>query len=362
MTFSPSPGRILAVDDVEFNLDLLAAVFEEGEPHVELVRATNGQRALELLAETPGVDVVLLDLEMPGMSGYEVLEAVRAAPDESLRRIPILVLTANADEKTRALLLGANDFISKPFDAEELRLRCVNYLEIRQHHELLRTMRSALEEEVARRTADLAEALRRASHNAYEISFRLARASEYRDSDTGAHLVRMSRCSARLAELAGFPAAEVELILHSAPLHDVGKIGIDDAIMRKPGKLTPEEFTAMKRHTLLGASILADPGECTLVEAGRIIAEQHHEKWDGSGYPYGLVGEQIHRSARVVAICDVFDALISARVYKPALPVEQAVEILREGRGKHFDPALLDVFLGALDDFVEISRQHVDEG
>ena len=170
----------------------------------------------------------------------------------------------------------------------------------------------------------------------------------------------MSRCSARLAELAGFAAAEVELILHSAPLHDVGKIGIADAIMHKPGKLTPEEFAAMKQHTLIGGSILADPGACVLVETGRIIAEQHHEKWDGSGYPRGLAGEQIHRYARVVAICDVFDALLSARVYKPALPVEEAVAIIREGRGKHFDPTLVDVFLGAVDDFVEISRAHTD--
>ncbi|MEI8254924.1 MAG: HD domain-containing phosphohydrolase [Deltaproteobacteria bacterium] len=353
-----SASRILAVDDVAFNLEIVATVFDDVVPGVEVIAETDGQRALDYLRENPGTDVVLLDLVMPGISGYEVLAAIRA--DERLRRIPVIVITANAEEKKRALALGASDFVTKPFDIEELRLRCLNHIENKKQHDMLRGMQDMLEAEVARRTADLSAALRLAKRNEFEISIRLGRASEYRDSETGAHIVRMSRCSAHLAEIIGLPADAVELILHAAPLHDVGKIGIADAIVRKPDKLTPEEFAAMQQHALIGGAILAEGGSCPVVETGRIIAEQHHEKWDGTGYPRGLSGEQIHLYARLVAICDVFDALISERVYKPALPVEQAVRIMSEERGRHFDPVLLDAFLGAIDEFVAISRELSD--
>ena len=350
--------RILAVDDVPFNLEIIGTVFEDEVPAVEMVTATDGRGALDLMRRDP-VDVVLLDLQMPGLSGYDVLREMRRDP--ALMRTPVLVITASAEEKKRALGLGANDFVTKPFDLEELRLRCLNYLELKRYHDLERSMRASLEIEVARRTAELAQALGRAKQNEYEISLRLGRASEYRDSETGHHIVRMSRCSARLAELAGLSAEDVELILYAAPLHDVGKIAIPDAVLRKPGKLTPEEFATMQQHTLLGGAILDGGDPCAVVEAGRIIAEQHHEKWDGSGYPRGLVGEDIHVWSRVVAICDVFDALTSKRVYKPAFSVEEAVAIMRQGRGAHFDPFLLDVFLDHVEEFMAIKRALPDE-
>lgn len=348
-----TPRRILAVDDIAFNLDIVAFAFDGVEPPVEVITETDGRRALDLLRQT-GADVVLLDLEMPLISGYDVLSAIRA--DEELRRTPVLVLTASVAEKKKALAMGANDFVAKPFDVEELRLRCLNLVEIKKHHDLMRDLQSIMEHEISLRTSDLASALRLAKHNEYEISLRLGRASEYRDSDSGAHLVRVSRASARLAGLAGFSDADAELILHAAPLHDVGKIGIADAILQKPGALTPDEFNAMKQHTLIGGAILADGHDCAVVEIGRVIAEQHHEKWDGSGYPRGLAGEGIDVFARIVAICDVFDALTSARVYKAALPPDEVLAILHAARGKHFDPTLLDLFVGEFDTFVRERR------
>lgn len=344
--------RILAVDDIPFNLEIVASAFEEVRPPVETLTAGDGRRALDLLRDGPPVDVVLLDLEMPGLSGYDVLREMRA--DVRLAYTPVVVVTSNGEEKKKALGLGATDFVTKPFDVEELRLRCLNYLDIKKYHDLLTDSRALLEAEVARRTTELADALRLAKQNEYEIALRLGRAAEHRDAETGHHIVRMSRMSARLAELAGLSPAEVELVLYASPLHDVGKIGIADAILLKAGRLTAEEFAVMKQHTLIGGAILAEGARCPVVEAGRIIAEQHHEKWDGSGYPCGLVGESIHVFGRIVAIADVFDALTSKRVYKPAMALDEALRIMTEGRGKHFDPQLLDLFVASVDDFMAI--------
>lgn len=350
--------KILAVDDQEFNLDLIELAFKES-PDVEIMWATNGQEALHVLEKDPDYHVILLDLAMPVMNGFETLQQIRAHPIWS--QIPTIVVTANSEEKHRALQDGASDFLSKPIDVEELKLRTFNYAKIKEYQDNLADINHLLEEKVQKRTAELQDALLLAKKTEYEISARLGKASEYRDLETGMHIKRMSHYSAKLAELAGLGKEEVELILYASPLHDIGKVGIPDRILLKPGRLTAEEFEIMKLHTSIGAKMLETDGNYPVIDAGRIIALQHHEKIDGTGYPRGLHGEDIHIYARIVSIADVFDALSSQRVYKKAFSIDQTVEIICEGRGSHFDTRLVDLLLENLDVFLEIKERFPDE-
>lgn len=342
---------ILAVDDEEFNLDLVDLAFME-HPDVTITRAYNGIEALKYLDEGGTCDVVLLDLAMPIMNGLETLRRLRE--DARYTQLPVIVVTANSEEKNRAFQVGANDFLGKPVDVDELRHRTLNYARI-SHYQ------NRLNEVVDARTRALQEALTLAKATEYEISSRLGKASEYRDLETGMHIKRMSHFSAKLGELAGLSPEEVELLLYASPLHDIGKVGIPDQILLKPGRFTPEEFEIMKLHAELGAQILADAEQFPVVEIGRIIAREHHEKFDGSGYPRGLRGNGIHLFARIVAIADVFDALTSKRVYKEAMPLEKALGIMKEGSGTHFDPHLLTLFLENLHQFLEIQEQFPDD-
>ena len=218
-----------------------------------------------------------------------------------------------------------------------------------------------LDRMVQEKTAKLEEALVLAKKTEYEISARLGKASEYRDLETGMHIKRMSHYSAKLAQLAGLSPDEVELILYASPLHDIGKVGIPDQILLKPGKFTPEEFEIMKLHSVLGGKMLETDGNYPVLEAGRIIALQHHEKIDGTGYPAGLIGEKIHIHARIVSIADVFDALSSERVYKKAFSVKKTLEIMEEGSGTHFDSVLLNLLITNLDQFLTIKEAFPDE-
>ena len=348
--------RVLAIDDEPLNLALIQATFEE-RPDVELLLANNGREGLDVLARTD-VDVVLLDLSMPVMNGMDVLRARQEEP--RLRDVPVIVVTANREEKHRAFRLGANDFLAKPVDVEELRLRTLNYARLKHQSDELAGAAAALERQVAARTHELSDALRLAQETEREIALRLGRAAEFRDTETGAHVQRMSRYSGLLAELAGLPPAEVQLVLQASPLHDIGKVGIPDRILQKPGRLTPDEFETMKLHTTIGGHMLADSGRFPLLAAGRVIALQHHERFDGTGYPAGLAGDAIHPYGRIVAVADVFDALLSRRVYKPALPLPQVLEIMAAGRATHFDPALVDLLLAHLDRFLAIREHHLD--
>lgn len=343
--------KILAVDDQEFNLDLIELAFME-LPNIQIQRATNGQEAIDILTQDSNYHVILLDLAMPIMDGFATLSYLKSDP--VLSQIPTIVVTANAEEKHRALRSGASDFLSKPIDVEELKLRTLNYAKIKEYQD-------NLEEKVKERTADLQNALEFAKKTEYEISARLGKASEYRDLETGMHIKRMSHYSAKLAELAGMDRAEVELILYASPLHDIGKVGIPDQILLKPGRFTPEEFEIMKLHTTLGGKMLEAEESYPVLKAGQIIALQHHEKIDGSGYPYGLKGDEIHVYARIVSIADVFDALTSARVYKKAFSVEQAVDILNEGSSTHFDTHFVKLFVDNLDQFLAIKSAFPDE-
>jgi len=340
----------LIADDDPINLMLVEAILAELD--MKLLTAGNGQEALTLLAENPGVDVLLLDLEMPVMSGIEALSQIKQNPH--INHIPVIVVSADRNEVNRTLKMGANDFVAKPYNPDELRLRVMNHIRGKRNQDIVNDLNLMLEREVAKKTAALQSALDLTLETELEICLRLGRAAEFRDLDTGMHIRRISEMSKALALLAGLTEDEAELLRFASPLHDVGKIGIPDRILLKPGRLDDNEMQIMKLHTVIGGRILSEGERFPSLEAGQVVALQHHEKWDGSGYPLGLAGDDIHIFARIVMIADVFDALASDRPYKKALSLEKTVEIMQEGRNSFFDPRLLGLFVEHLDAFVEI--------
>ena len=348
---------ILAVDDEPFNLDLIEAAFLDYD-NVLITNASDGKKALEQL-ENNEFDVVLLDISMPVMDGLEVLKQIRE--NERFSQLPVLMVTANAEKEHESIVLGASDFISKPYDIEILCARTLNYAKLNQFHKQVKNQNKILEEKVQERTAALQETLKLAKQTEYEISTRLGRASEFRDLETGGHIKRMSHYSKLLAKLYGLDPEECELVLYAAPLHDIGKVGIPDSILLKPGKFEAHEFDIMKQHAALGAKMLEGADQFPVLKAGRIIASEHHEKWDGSGYPNGIKGKDIHLYARIVAIADVFDALSSKRVYKEPMELEKVLTIMKNDTGTHFDPNLIELFLNNLDQFLEIKETYKDD-
>jgi putative two-component system response regulator len=342
--------HILAVDDEPFNLDLIGLAFLDNTD-VIITEAINGQDALDKIPSAKP-DVILLDLRMPVLDGIATLKILKA--DENLAKIPVIVVTANSEEKHNALKLGANDFLAKPIDTEELKLRTHNQAKLYKSQKELEALNNNLNALVEQKTQTITEALAFARETEYEISLRLGKASEYRDLETGMHIKRMSRYSALLGKLWGMDKEEEELLLYASPLHDIGKIGIPDAILLKPGKLDESEFKIMQQHAAIGGLMLDDGERFPIIKAGKIIATQHHEKFDGSGYPNAIAGDDIHIYAKIVAIADVFDALSSKRVYKDAFPLEKTLAIIEEGRGTHFDPHLLNLFFNNIDVFLEI--------
>lgn len=349
--------KILAVDDFALNLKLIRTMLVDvGE--FDLIEAYNGREALEILECTPDIDIVLLDLEMPVMNGYETLQYMKSS--DKFREIPVIVITSDKSKVKKILAMGANDFMAKPYDSEELKLRVMNHVRSKKLTDLARDMNNILENEVIKKTAALRKALNLSQEAEFEISLRLGRAAEFRDLETGAHIRRISEMSKELAVFAGLSKQESEILRYASPLHDVGKIGIPDRILLKPGKLDESEFQLMKTHTVIGGEILSDGDKFPVIKAGSIVATQHHEKWDGSGYPYGIAGTDIHIYGRIVMITDVFDALTSARPYKNPYPLERALEIMEEGRGNFFDPVLLDHFMGNLEIFVRIKKEFGD--
>jgi len=348
---------ILAVDDEPFNLDLIEAAFEEYD-NVSITYAQNGQEALNYLGAMI-FNVVLLDISMPVMDGLEVLENIRGNP--KLKQLPVLMVTANAEKEHEAISLGASDFIAKPYDIEILCARTFNYAKLNIYNQKVQNQQNILEMQVQERTMELQSALEIAKKTEYEISIRLGRASEFRDLETGGHIKRMSYYSKLLAELYGLDKEECELILYAAPLHDIGKVGIPDSILLKPGRFEAEEFEIMKQHSALGAKMLEGADKYPVLKAGHIIALEHHEKWDGSGYPNAKKGEDIHLYARIITVADVFDALSSKRCYKEAMPLEKVLKIMKTDAGTHFDPHLVDLLLNNLDRFLEIKEKYKDD-
>jgi putative two-component system response regulator len=327
--------RILIVDD-EPTITRLVAHRLASKGYACDTSSSAGE-ALERIAGG-GFTLVISDINMPGMTGIELLAAVRKThPD-----IAFIMLTGVDDHATaiRSLELGAFGYIVKPFEANELFINVSNALRRRELEMNRDRYEERLEREVWARTAEI-----RATQE--QIIVRLVTASGCRDEETGEHIRRMGEYAAVLARASGWNEAETDMIRLAAPMHDIGKMGVPDAILRKPGKLSPGEFEQMKEHTGIGARILEGSG-IALLELAREIALNHHEKWGGGGYPGDVSGEAIPLSARIVAVCDVYDALVSDRVYRRALPEEQALAIMREGRGSHFDPRVFDLFLEQL--------------
>jgi cyclic di-GMP phosphodiesterase len=337
---------IVAVDDEESNLLLLQRILERAG-YTDVHVTTEPSRVPGMFVELRP-DLVLLDLHMPVMDGFELMDRLAPLTGDG-NDVPFLVLTADATDETkrRALSAGARDFLTKPLDQIELLLRVRNLLHAKQLHDRLREHNAELEHKVAERTRDLDQAR-------VEVLERLALAAEYRDDDTQEHAWRIGRISALMAAKLGLPDPDVELIARAALLHDIGKIGIPDVILLKPGRLTDEEFEFIKTHTRIGAEILAR-SRSPLLRLAERVALAHHERWDGLGYPSGLHGEMIPVAGRIVAVADVFDALTHARPYKPAWPVDDAVGEIVSQAGRQFEPGVVGAF-AALDHSTLLSR------
>lgn len=343
-------SKLLIIDDEPMNIKLLEKYLKQAG-YKNILSTQDSGIAVELYSQYKP-DLVLLDLNMPTMDGFEVLECLHRIETKSY--VPVMVLTANTDDESRlrALDAGAKDFINKPFSKVEVLTRIRNMLEVRTAHKRLQQQNELLEQKVNERTQELRD-------SQLEIVQRLGLASEYRDNETGQHIIRMSYYSKILAEHIGLPTHQCELILNASPMHDIGKLGIPDSILLKPGKLTKEEFAVMKTHTTIGASLLEN-ARSPITETAQIIAISHHEKWDGSGYPNSLSGEDIPLVGRIVAIADVFDALTSVRPYKPAWSIDEAIAEIKKTAGTHFDPELVAHFIKAIPEIIEISQTYQD--
>jgi putative two-component system response regulator len=339
-------GKILIVDDEEANVALLEELLLNAG-YLNLISTTDPRQVLPLFLDFQP-DLILLDLQMPYLDGHALMRQLgpRIPPGSYL---PILVLTADLspEAKQRALSLSAKDFVNKPFDRAEVLLRIRNLLETRLLYLQVQNQKELLESRVAERTQELQDAQT-------EILERLARAAEFRDDNTGQHTRRMGETSALIARVLGQPDPWVELMRRAAPLHDLGKIGIPDSILLKPGKLTAEEFEVMKTHTVIGSSILSGSRSPAL-QMAEVIALTHHERWDGTGYAR-LKGETIPLEGRIVAVADVFDALTHVRPYKPAWPTDEALQEIAHQSGRHFDPRIVEAFMQIIPEVLAIGQ------
>jgi putative two-component system response regulator len=363
---------VMIIDDERINIEVVKTYLKQ-EGFENFLSTTHSPSAIEMLRRHRP-DIVLLDINMPEVSGLEILAQMRQ--DAQLSMIPALVLTAANDPKIKlqALRFGASDFLAKPVDPSEMTLRVENVLAVKAYQDHLSQYSERLEQQVRVRTEELERSRQEAIHC-------LARAGEYRDDDTGHHVTRVGRYSRLIAAELGLPQDQIELLEQAAQLHDVGKIGVPDAILHKPGKLDPrefeimqshcgigsriinpltdEEFHRLKSHTSIGLQIMGST-HSPVLRLAAMIAASHHEKWDGTGYPLGLAGTAIPLEGRIVAVADVFDALSSERPYKPAFPIEQCMTILAEGRGRHFDPSVLDAFFRRQDEVLRIRQEYLD--
>ena len=345
-------AAILIVDDQMTNVMLLENILQAAG-YTNVHSTTESSDVARIYREI-NPDLICLDIRMPEVDGFQVMGQLKIVNKRAY--LPILVLTSEEDRGTRlrALESGAKDFLNKPFDKVEVLMRIRNLLETSLLHKENTQQMETLEETVLARTKELEDTQR-------EVIHRLGRAAEYRDNDTGSHIVRMSHYAAILAQAVGMSEEECKLIQQAMPMHDIGKIGIPDEILLKPGQLTTEEWHTMRRHTLIGAELLSG-SDSPLLQMAEIIALTHHEKWDGSGYPNKLSGEDIPLPGRICAICDIFDALTSQRPYKEAWAVEKATEHIREISESHLDPQLVELFQDMLPLMLEVHRTYVDIG
>ena len=343
-------AKILIVDDQKLHALFLQKVLDK-EGYRNIACENDPLKAVAKFKEFDP-DLVVLDLVMPQMDGFQVMARLNDFRKDSY--MPILAISPDADSeiRLRALQSGATDILIHPYEVIEAMFRIRNMIEMRILHLQLQNQNKVLELRVQERTKELRE-------NQLDIIRRLAQAAEFRDTDTGVHIIRMSQYCAKLAEALGMSDAECELILNASPLHDIGKIGISDSILKKPGKLTAEEYDIMKTHTTIGAKLLSG-STSPMMKLAQKIALTHHEKWDGSGYPHQIKGDQIPFTGQICSVCDVFDALTSHRPYKEAWTVEQAVAEMIKGKGSHFNPALIDRFVAILPEIEVIKTKYAD--
>lgn len=353
---NPEPLKtILVVDDDRRNREYLKALLSA--TNYRPIEAESGPAAIEI-AVSVGPDLILLDAMMPEMDGFEVAQRLKDGP--LTRTIPVIMVTAmtDRDSKLRALECGVDDFLSKPVDRAELRVRVRNLLRVKEYNDFLKNYRHRLEKEVEDRSKELLSSY-------FDTVFTITRAAEFRDEETGAHIRRIGIYSRELAQKLEMDHKFIEAIFYASTLHDVGKIGIPDHILFKPGPLLPDELTIMKTHASLGAKILGiEKNTSNLTRMGAEIAQHHHEKWNGQGYPNGISGEAIPLPARIMAITDVYDALRSQRPYKRPFSHEETLRIILKGDGRtepsHFDPQVLDAFRQHAGIFEEIFETHKD--
>lgn len=343
--------QVLIVDDTEINLILFGALvkkLDNCESH-----SFADSRAGLAWAQENVPDLVIVDYMMPDIDGLEFIRLLRETPGRDA--VPVLMITANDQKQIRyrALDMGANDFLTKPVDKVEFLARAKNMLTLNDARKKLSDQAAWLAEEVRKATREIVERER-------ETVFRLSKAAEYRDPETGAHILRMAHYSQVIARGLGLPVAQQDLLLEAAPMHDIGKVGIADKILLKPGRLDHDEFEIMKQHAIFGYELLKGSSSKVL-QAGAEIARGHHEKFDGSGYPAGIRGHDIPIFSRIVAVADVFDALTSERPYKKAWEIEAAVDFLKAGSGTHFDPECVNAFLDAWEDIMAIRERFQED-
>ncbi len=341
---------LLIVEDQKENIDILIETLQD---RYEIYVSTNGDSVMQMLPNIK-VDLILLDIMMPEKDGYEVCAEIKEDP--KFKDIPVIFLTGqdNLEDKKRGFDLGAVDYITKPFSVDEVKVR-INAQIIQNESKLI----VARENELLLKEVDKKEVLLENAYNNLEHAYletieRLSRAAEYRDDETGNHVKRVGKYSAIIAQKLGFSQGLVHAIEHAAPLHDIGKIGIPESILLKPGKLDPEEWQVMKTHTTIGKEILHNSSS-NIINLAEIIAHTHHERWDGKGYPLGLKGNQIPKVSRVVAIADVFDALLSSRPYKKSVTFNEAINIILEEEEGHFSPDVVNAFLSSLDEIEKVT-------
>ncbi|MFA7242086.1 MAG: HD domain-containing phosphohydrolase [Sulfuricellaceae bacterium] len=346
------PSKVAIIDDTELNLKLFNQLMKKFEACEVFCFQNSAEGLAWCIQNTP--DLIIVDYMMPAPDGLEFIRRFRAeAPDG--KDIPILMITANDQKEVRykSLGVGANDFLTKPVDTSEFTARIKNMLALRESQKNLADRAAWLAGEVDKATMQI-----RAREK--EIILRLSKATDYRDPETGAHILRMAHYARHIAVNLGLSLADQELILEAAPMHDIGKVGVPDHILLKPGKYEPEEFEIMKQHSRIGYEILAG-STASVLQAGAEIALTHHEKFDGTGYPDGLRGEAIPLFGRISAVADVFDALTSVRPYKAAWEIERAVELLRDEAGRHFDATCVDAFLANWENVLAI-RGNIRDG
>ncbi len=341
-------NTLLVVDDTPENIDVLRGIL--GADYAIKV-ANSGQLALKIAATQPP-DLILLDVIMPGMDGYEVCRQLKG--NEATRHIPIIFITARGEvaDETLGFELGAADYITKPVSLPIVRARV-------RAHLALADQRRYLQQLVAERTGELERSNQQLKRTHLDMLQQLGRAADYRDNETGMHIVRVGNFSKLLGLASGFLESQAELLMYASMMHDIGKIGVPDHILLKPGKLTTEEFEVIKKHPEIGAEIIGDH-DAEVLKMAKQIALGHHEKWNGQGYPHGLSGTDIPIVGRIVAIVDVFDALTCVRPYKAAWPVEKALELIAKEAGQHFDPELARLFLGMETEVRRIATEYSD--